>query len=576
MTLPEAMQILGLAPSAGEDALKRAYLRLLRKHHPERDKAGFLRLREAYELASRYAGAPRAPQPVEVRTPPAKPGPAPGGDGAADFEERWREAWEAARRGELQQAARSVRRLLGEPEALGLDPPPRQLLELLLDLHAAGFSEDAGLLYRATARWMEQTGRRPERGSEVQWRICGELTHVTPLRMPHALRRLMVQASRAEDPTQTQWAVRELALADPAAAKATLNDLARSAPTLHALFGEQMAPETPRDFWRRQASQRWKLAEQRIRDGSFRLASIMIATLLHEQLRPGITPIEPERVLDLLLLLHGEGWGAEAVDLLDAFVGWLDRTGRDPFAEGLLRRRWGVACELCRLDAASFPREVRSAIARAADAPGGANGELRDFAAANPRRAAVAWQMMALNASTLFEEYAGPLQTDWEDDALAAELPPVPVAPVEVPPAPQPLPSFEAAAARFPLGRLFDRVAEWCRRSPGQIIFGAFAVVLLLCGVVAASSGLKSTAELGAGEICDDASSVKATGDCGLATRLKQALGSADCARALPMVLELEARMEGEPIMGHPRNGLRLLRTAYVGVCLDAKRGENR
>ncbi len=51
MVLNEAWRLLGLEADADEKAVRRAYLRLLKVHSPERDPEGFKRLREALELA---------------------------------------------------------------------------------------------------------------------------------------------------------------------------------------------------------------------------------------------------------------------------------------------------------------------------------------------------------------------------------------------------------------------------------------------------------------------------------------------------------------------------------------------
>lgn len=52
-----ALDVLGLAqdPKLARDAgqLRRAYLRAIKKHKPERDPEGFRRVRDAYELLSR-------------------------------------------------------------------------------------------------------------------------------------------------------------------------------------------------------------------------------------------------------------------------------------------------------------------------------------------------------------------------------------------------------------------------------------------------------------------------------------------------------------------------------------------
>jgi hypothetical protein len=584
VTLAEAIELLGLDPSASEDAIKRAYLRLLKKYHPERDKAGFLRLREAFELVTRQARSPEAALPEPERLQPAKQEPAPDDGG---FQESWGEAWSARRRGELQPAARAVRRLLGEAEALRLEVPPRQLLELLLDLHAEGFSEDAGQLFRAVAHWMEQAGRKPERGSELQWRVCGELTRIDPLRTPHAMRRLMVESVRADDPSQTQWALCKLALADPAAARAVLADLARGAPTLHALFWDQLAPESGRDFC-------WKLAQQRISEGSFRLAAMMVGALLQEEkVNPLILPFEPARILDLLLALNSEGWGAEARELLDTFRKWLGRTGRWPFDDEPLRRRWTWAHDLAQLEPAEFPREVRSMIARAVDDPRNADQELRAFASSHPREAHRAWQMLALHAPALFEEYAGPLQTGWaeeEEEAPApaeapappaeapasAEAPPQASTDAEKPSPPLFVQSSTSGGPRSAVERFLRWVSDGRRWMPDQVVLGALAgAVLLWAAWAIAHSGHGPTAQQGVDALCIDVCSASSVRDCRLATQVARALESNDCEGARFLLDQLEAQADG-PSGRRSANGLELLRAARSAACPSETRGEPR
>jgi hypothetical protein len=53
MTIEEALRVLGVDGSAGRDAARRAYLRLLKQHNPEVDPRGFAGLREAWELVDR-------------------------------------------------------------------------------------------------------------------------------------------------------------------------------------------------------------------------------------------------------------------------------------------------------------------------------------------------------------------------------------------------------------------------------------------------------------------------------------------------------------------------------------------
>ena len=52
-------EVLGIAETTDERAIKRAYAAKLRIHSPEADPAGYMTLREAYEAAKRYAEAMR-------------------------------------------------------------------------------------------------------------------------------------------------------------------------------------------------------------------------------------------------------------------------------------------------------------------------------------------------------------------------------------------------------------------------------------------------------------------------------------------------------------------------------------
>jgi hypothetical protein len=94
MTLDEARTLLGVDPTATPEAVKRAYLRLLRTYNPEVDPEGFKRLREAYELVqghrepvAGYGGWPRpasdapvpssfSPEPQSAEEPAPSPTPA--------------------------------------------------------------------------------------------------------------------------------------------------------------------------------------------------------------------------------------------------------------------------------------------------------------------------------------------------------------------------------------------------------------------------------------------------------------------------------------------------------------------
>lgn len=65
----DPFELLGVAPGADERELKRAYVRLIKRHRPERDPAGFQRIHAAYEAVR--AGAWLAPLAPHVPETPA-------------------------------------------------------------------------------------------------------------------------------------------------------------------------------------------------------------------------------------------------------------------------------------------------------------------------------------------------------------------------------------------------------------------------------------------------------------------------------------------------------------------------
>lgn len=436
MTLDEAFQVLGLELTANREAVQRAYLRLLRRHNPERDRAGFLRLREALELARPHASANEVVPPAEA---PATPGSAGGSPGSPDFEASWRDAWTAHARGELQPAARTVQRLLGEAAALQLEVPPRLLLGFLLDLYEAGFSEEANHLFTAATRWMERTGRRPEEGTEISWRICDELGRVDPLRLPFAVRKLIAGAARAGGPARVQVALNDFGRREPAAAREALSELARGAPGLLALFGPFLsAPppgqaQPPQDVAstkrkRGDGAECWARAHDRLRAGDLAQGALLMARALAEETGHRRSPVNPRYVLYVLFELHRAHRSTDAGALHHALCGWLYRTGETPFQSEPYRRQWSYANELAQLDPLRFPAALRSAIARALDDSGKVDpvpvrAAWRELQGADPVAAREARSDLERVAPTLKALFGDLLSTETE----TAQAPPLEV-----------------------------------------------------------------------------------------------------------------------------------------------------
>src|SRR5580700_8475682 len=74
MTTP--WEVLGIAPQADEQQIRRAYARLLKAHRPDQDPEGFRRVRDAYEALQ--AAADRPPLAAAHEPAPALAGLPPG------------------------------------------------------------------------------------------------------------------------------------------------------------------------------------------------------------------------------------------------------------------------------------------------------------------------------------------------------------------------------------------------------------------------------------------------------------------------------------------------------------------
>ncbi len=284
MTRAEAMEVLGLAGSSTEEEIRRAYLRLLKTHNPERDQAGFMRVRAAYDVARKQAANVPVGFFAQFTAPPSKPlpppPPAPPPQAAvdpADFDDTEEEVlearsaaqgkqaplddfddtedpdppnplwlrWEAIRqqllRGELRPGATALRRLLELPDADLLELPTGELLAVLLDLHQAGWADLARELHMVVTEWLERSGRSPGGAGDpllsIQWLVCEELALLDPLAFPVRVRELIISAARAGSILAAEPGLRAFSAAEPDKAQEAYSQLACFAPRLYGLFG---------------------------------------------------------------------------------------------------------------------------------------------------------------------------------------------------------------------------------------------------------------------------------------------------------------------------------------------------
>lgn len=77
MSVAGALEVLGLTGSPSREEIRRAYLRKVKEHPPERDRAGFQQVRDAFELLKRFGPSDDAPIASLVETSDAVPAPTP-------------------------------------------------------------------------------------------------------------------------------------------------------------------------------------------------------------------------------------------------------------------------------------------------------------------------------------------------------------------------------------------------------------------------------------------------------------------------------------------------------------------
>jgi len=243
MTLEEAFQELAVDRSASADAVRRAYLRLLKAHKPESDPQGFRRLREAFELA-RASGAPGVvfgaipgqvvthpaeplrtdpdPDAVATATTPSQPDPP---DAAPPLDFTF--AHDVVRmdaEGEPESAAEALTELFAQA-ARRSDvalPSPTFTLDLLLRLHQSASLGPARRLHEGFRTWLAGTGDEVRLLSgllTVQWAACDEL-HAMTTHLSRPARAIVARAARTGDLVAARAALAELRTRHPWAADA--------------------------------------------------------------------------------------------------------------------------------------------------------------------------------------------------------------------------------------------------------------------------------------------------------------------------------------------------------------------
>jgi hypothetical protein len=202
MDVERARAELGLDVEFTREQLRRAYLRAVRKHPPERDPDGFQRVRAANELLQLVAKHGAAPSLISEPPPPSQPeqAPSPPEPGADTKNEAAAEAKPPPQIPRLtgEDPVADARALIAGLELSSLVPPPPYLcLIVVLQLVAAGKNKLAGELWESFDRraTLEGWGAReipPELAG--RWQIVRETIELTT-RVPKPMTRALARAT---------------------------------------------------------------------------------------------------------------------------------------------------------------------------------------------------------------------------------------------------------------------------------------------------------------------------------------------------------------------------------------------
>jgi hypothetical protein len=304
VTLDEAFAELGINRDATADEARRAYLKLLKLRKPETDPQGFMRLREAYELAKErldnsyfFFHAPSAvverppiepepepePEPSSELEPPAPAETAPAETAPPDDapppqddeepadsvpiappyapddtreEEDDTPSQEDASYEDLlasgchEEAAAALSRIFREATTKmhGETPPIYDALRLLVTLHAENALAAAAELHASVAAWLAASGQEAKliRGeSAARWHLLRELAAL-PSTFPKLVRSAIARAMLVGDLGHARGELEAIRRQASSVTRAAAGTLRAKAPNLAGALADVLDPPPPR------------------------------------------------------------------------------------------------------------------------------------------------------------------------------------------------------------------------------------------------------------------------------------------------------------------------------------------
>ncbi|MFO0554290.1 MAG: J domain-containing protein [Polyangiaceae bacterium] len=263
MTFAEAVACLGLEEPFSQADARRAYLRLLKRHKPESDPQGFMRVREAYDIVNdvardeardeapdegfaQPAPEPPAPAPEAPATEPQPPAPEPTAPEPAAPESPAAEPPRAGKPLTPKQAAKVLRKMLDQARLDATAPTPpvdAAVITLLALLQKPEHERQASRLYEAIRQYAEHAhvGRVLSPPGLIAWGLTQSLWENRSA-IPANLRPPLARAIRAGRPDlAANWLI-DFATNEPLRARQLHEELTREAPQLAQLFGQWLLP----------------------------------------------------------------------------------------------------------------------------------------------------------------------------------------------------------------------------------------------------------------------------------------------------------------------------------------------
>ena len=237
VTLEEALAVLEITAESSPDETKRAYLRQVKRHGPERDPQGFQRVREAYERVCHRLQPPGGTGETTEQapvSPSGAPGPQPAGEPVPSWRALWARASQARTADDWEVVAQAFAQAAHDPDLPS--PPVSPAVDVLLRLLIARRHEEAEQLEKSVSHSLAQVSGEAGRARRfsASWVLFQELWAVRS-ELPAGMTAAVAEGILAEDVGQAHPYVKAEYRRAPQATLEAIELLAHRAPVLGPL-----------------------------------------------------------------------------------------------------------------------------------------------------------------------------------------------------------------------------------------------------------------------------------------------------------------------------------------------------